>query len=91
MTDLLFELGTLVLVRILQLDLLYLYAFEGLDSPSAPSGGLSTELLPRRPDETKNGVVNIGGLLCRLSILGYRVEETRVNGNVNEGSVLRSG
>jgi hypothetical protein len=90
MTDLLLKFETLALL-VLQTDLLYLYAFEGLDSPSAPSGRflMYPEPLPRRPDEIKDGVANIGGLLCGLTVAVGR--KIRVNVNVNEGCVLRSG
>jgi hypothetical protein len=68
-TDLLLKFSTLALL-VFQIDLLYSYAFEYLDSLLAPSGRLLTqpELFPRGPYKTKNGVANIGGVLCRLNL-----------------------
>lgn len=63
------EFETLALL-VLQIDLLCLYAIESLDSLSAPSGRLlmQPELLSGRPDETKNGVGNIGCFICGLTV-----------------------
>ena len=68
-TDLLLKFSTVALL-VLQINLLYLYAFGSFDRLSASSGRLLTrpKLFPRRPDKTKNGVANIGGVLCWLTI-----------------------